>query len=106
MSGLSLTLADTLVASLACMHASAHRSPVGGRGTPPNRRGASRQDAIAAFKIRAILRSTTPSNFGESAGGYSRRIRWWSISVTVSLLVNSVPLSERSHSTMDGVPCA
>ena len=86
--------------------ASAHRGPVGGRGTPPNRRGASRQDAIAASKIRVILRSTTPSYFGESTGVYSRRIRWWSSSVTNSPLVNSAPLSERRHFTMDGVPYA
>ena len=104
MSGLSLTLADTSMASLACTHASADGGLVGYRGTPLNRPGDSRQDATAASKTRAILRSTTPSYFGESTGVYSWRIVWWFSRVTNSPLMNYVPLSERRHSTMVEVP--
>ena len=103
MPGLSLTLADTLMKSLASTHASAHRGPVGSRGTPPNSRGASGPDAIAASKTRAILRSTTPSYFGESTGVYSRRIRWLSSSITNSPLV--IPYRYLSAGTPQWMGC-
>ena len=106
MSGLSVTLVDTSMASLPCTHASADRGLVGYKGTPLKRPGSSRQDATAGSKTGAILRSTTLSYFGEATGVYSRRIVWWFSSVTNSPLMNYVPLSERRHSTMVVVPCA
>ena len=106
MSGLSPTLAVMLITSLAYMHASAQRGCVGGRLASRNRRGASRRDAIPSSSVMAIRRSTTPSCFGEPTGVYSRRMPRALSIATNSGLTNSVPLSERRHSTMDGTPLA
>ena len=84
-------------------------SPEGLRRRPlrvANSWGDSRRGAIASSSVMAVRRSTTPSCFGELTGVYSRRIPRSLSNATNSGLANSVLLSERMHSTMDGVPLA
>ena len=106
MSGLSLTLAIMLITSLAYLNESVQRGCVGGIFASLNIRRGSRQDAIASSSVMAIRRSTAPSCFGELTDLYSRRIPRSLSNATTSWLVNSVPLSDRMHWTMDGVPLA
>ena len=106
MSGLTLTLAVMLSTSQAYLHVSTQRGPVYGNLASPNRRVASRQETIVVSSVIAIYRPTTPLRFGESTGMYSRRMPRWPSTSMNAPLTTSFPLSERTHSTVDGTPVA
>ena len=80
--------------------ASASRGSVGVNLASLNRRGVSRQGAIKSSSVMAICRSTKPLCFGEPTDVCSRRMPRRSSSSTNSALTNSVPLSDRTRSTV------